>query len=282
MKNLQTLALLCACATFARAGESPYFVTYTQQLEEPGNLEFESKTALGKPSANDRFLGTSGEFEYGLTGWWTVEFYLDHQFTNGQGGRFVGNRWENRFRLTRRYHWINPVLYAEFENTSDADKSLLEVVGHDSADDLRAPNSVARLRHQHEAELKLLLGTNFKGWNLSENFIGEKNLGHEPWEFGYAVGVARPLTLVASPAVCNFCAENFTLGVEAYGGLGDASALTLRDTSHYIASVVAWTLANGIEFKASPGFGVTQTSLPFLLRVGVSYELPQIARLFRR
>lgn len=32
-----------------RAQDKPYFVTYSQDLEEPGNLEFENKSALGKP-----------------------------------------------------------------------------------------------------------------------------------------------------------------------------------------------------------------------------------------
>lgn len=66
-------------------------------------------------------IGSSGEFEYGLTGWWTTEVYLDQQFTVGHGGLFAGDRWENRFRLTRTHRWINPVLYVEFENTTAAE-----------------------------------------------------------------------------------------------------------------------------------------------------------------
>jgi hypothetical protein len=37
---------------------------------------------------------------------------------------FTGTRWENRFRPLLHEHWINPVLYVEFENTSGADKTL--------------------------------------------------------------------------------------------------------------------------------------------------------------
>ena len=32
---------------------------------------------------------------------------------------------------------------------------------------------------EREMELKLILGSNFDGWNLSENFIAEKNLADE-------------------------------------------------------------------------------------------------------
>ncbi len=41
--------------------------------------------------------------------------------------------------------------------------------------------------------MKLILSSNFRDWNISENFIAEKNFAHEPWEFGYAVGASRPL-----------------------------------------------------------------------------------------
>jgi hypothetical protein len=262
--------------------EGPYFVTYSHQMEERGNLEIENKSAIGKPSANDRFWGSSVEFEYGVTGWWTTELYLDQQVTANQGGLFAGMRWENRFHLTKREHWINPVLYAEIEDISGADKSLLEVVGHDTADDLAVPNAESRREHAHEAELKLLLGSNFRNWNISENLIFEKNLGHAPWEFGYAVALSRPLGIAASSRECAWCRENFSAGVELYGGLGDWNSFSLHNTSHYVAPTVSWALPNGLLLKASPGFGVTDGSLPYLFRVGVTYEIPQIARHFRR
>ena len=44
------------------------------------------------------------------------------------------------------------------------------------------------MEKERELELKLILGSNYRGWNISENIIAEKNLSNEPWEFGYAVG----------------------------------------------------------------------------------------------
>ena len=108
-----------------------------------------------------------------------------------------------------------PVLYVEYEDITGADKTLLEVVGHDGQADLAEPNDEAREEHEHEAELKLILSSNVKDWNISENFIAEKNLGHEPWEFGYAVGATRPLRSRASGKPCTFCLEKFIAGVEA-------------------------------------------------------------------
>src|SRR6478672_6653419 len=262
----------------ASAGEGPFFVTYTHQMEEPGNLEIATKNLTAKPAGGNRFLGSTLEFEYGLKGWWTTEVYLDGQATGRESTVFTGYRWENRFRLLPREHWINPVLYVEFENINGADKSLLEVVSTDGQSDLAEPNSEVRAEKKRELEAKLILGSYFKGWTIAENFIAEKNVRHEPFEFGYAVGISRPLALAARPERCNFCAENFQAGVEVYGGLGTHADIGLTDTSHYLAPTVAWTLANGIRFSASPSFGLTDTSARFLLRFGVSYEIEQFGR----
>jgi hypothetical protein len=262
----------------AYAGEGPFFVTYSHQMEEPGNLEITTKNITGQPGDGSRFVGSALELEYGLKGWWTTEVYLDGQATGGDSTLFTGYRWENRFRVLQREHWINPVLYVEFENINGADKTLLEVVGTDGKDDLNGLNAESRMEKQREIETKLILGSYFNGWTIAENFIAEKNVRHAPFEFGYAVGVSRPLALAAKPDRCNFCAENFQAGVEVYGGLGKHADFGLTDTSHYIAPTAAWTLANGIRFSASPTFGLTDSSARFLMRFGVSYEIDQFGR----
>ena len=263
------------------AGEGPFFVTYTHQMEEPGNLEFATKNAIGRPTGGNRFLGTIAELEYGVNAWWTSELYLGGQSTGAQSTLFTGYRWENRFRLLPREHWINPVLYFEFENINGADRSLLEIVNHDGNEDLAVPNGEARFERKRELEAKLILGSYFKGWSIAENFIAEKNVKHAPFEFGYAIGISRPLALVARDDRCNFCAENFQVGLEMYGGLGTHQNFGVRETSHYVAPTVAWTLANGTTFKVSPGFGVTQNSTGYLLRFGVFYEVAQFGRAAR-
>lgn len=257
------------------AGEGPYFVTYTHQMEEPGNLEFAVDGVTASAGGNP-FLAGASEFEYGVLGWWTTEFYLDGQTTANQSTLFTGFRWENRLRMLPKEHWINPVLYVEFEDINGADKTLLEVVGHDGREDLAAPNDVARLELQREIETKLILGSYVKGWTIAENIIVEKNLAHEPWEFGYSVGVSRPLALRARPERCTVCPENWQVGVEAYGGLGTTEQFGFENTSQYIAPTVQWQLSNGTTLKLSAGFGLTSQSLPVLFRVGVSYEVAQI------
>jgi hypothetical protein len=262
------------------AQEKPYFVTYSHDLEEPGNLEIETKTALARPDGGNRYGATAMELEYGLRAWWTTELYLDGQATSQDSTLFTGVRFENRLRPLMREHAVNPVLYVEFENISGADKTILEFVGHDGQADLAAPNGDSRKEHQHEAELKLILSSNVKDWNLSENFISEKDLGHDPWEFGYAIGATHPLRSAASSRECTFCAEKFIAGAEAYGGLGNTFSLTLLDTSHYIAPLVGWELPKGMRFSFSPGFGLTGSSLNRVYRVGLAFEVPQFGTWF--
>jgi hypothetical protein len=263
------------------AQEKPYFVTYSHDLEEPGNLEIETKSAIAQPDGSNKFGAVATEFEYGVKAWWTSEFYLDGQTTANDSTLFTGFRLENRFRPLMREHVINPVLYVEYENITGADKTLLEVVGHDGQADLSDPNAEAHAERKHEAETRLILSSNLKAWNISENFIAEKNLDHSPWEFGYAIGATRPLRTFASARECFYCADKFIAGAELYGGLGDTWSLTLHDTSHYIAPLIEWQLPK-VRLSFSPGFGLTDTSLDRVYRIGLAFEVNQIGSLFRK
>jgi hypothetical protein len=257
-----------------------YFVTYSHELEEPGNLEIAAKSITGAPKGGNPFIAIALELEYGLNGWWTAELYLDGQTTLHESTVFTGFRIENRIRPLLREHWINPVLYFEFEDLNAADKALLEVVGHDTQEDLILRNS--RAEKKREAELKLILSSNFKGWNISENFVAEKNLGPFSWEFGYALGASRFLALAARPTSCKLCPENFALGAEMYGGLGERYSFGLADTSHYLGPVLTWSIPAGPTFRISPNFGLNRHSNGFLFRFMLSYEIDQVVSHFRR
>lgn len=267
-------------APFLQAQERPYFVTYSHEMEEPGNLELKMSNVVGNPTPSNGFIGSSLEFEYGATAWWTSELYLDGQSTENDSTIFTGFRLENRFRPLMREHWINPVLYAEFENVS-ADKALREVVGHDGIDRFSDPNSLARQEREREMELKLILGSNYVGWNFSENIIAVKNLAGGPWEFGYALGGSRPLKLTASAHKCAFCAERFQAGVEMYGGLGDGDSFGLHQTSHYLGPSVSWSVPSGMTLSFSPQFGLNDYSVPYLYRFAIGYEIGQFVSFFR-
>lgn len=271
------LALLAFSLTsrLGHAQERPYFIAYSHEMEEPGNLEINLGNVVGKPPSGNRFLGSALELEYGVTAWWTTEFYFDGEVTQQDSTVFTGYRWENRFRPLLREHWINPVIYLEFENINGADKSLREIVGHDGKADLIDPNRETRTEKKREIELKLILGSNYKGWNISENVIMEKNLAGSPWEFGYAWGVSRPLALAAKSHDCTFCGEKFQAGVEMYGGLGERYSFGTSETSHYFGPTINWSAPNGMVLSFSPQFGLNDHSVPRLYRFGVSYEIDQ-------
>jgi hypothetical protein len=278
--SFSLLALFLPC--YAHAQENPYIVAYDHYLEEPGNLEIEYFSTFGTQRAGNDFHAFWMEFEYGATAWWTTEFYVEGQTTFGDSTLFTGFRFENRFRVLKREHFINPVLYVEYEHKSGADKILKEGEGHDVESDFLTPNAEARKEHINEIELKLLLSSTFKGWNFVENTLAAKNLSNSPWEFGYALGASRPLALKASSKRCSFCRQNFIAGAEMYGGLGDRHSFGLRETSHYFAPVVAWNLPSDWTLRLSAGFGLNDNSHRFLLRWGVSREIPGFGSMVSR
>jgi hypothetical protein len=270
----------CLLPDFAHAQEleeKPYFVTYNHYLEEPDALETEVEAVHGRAADINNFVGGVTEFEYGATKWWTSELYLDWQHTNHQGSAFTGFRLENRFRLFMEPHKINPVLYLEYEHISEADKVLKEIVGFDSKEDLQVPNSIARHNYENELETRLILSSDFGKWNLSENIIAEKNLGGGSWEFGYAAGISRALGPRTGNR-CAFCAGNFTVGVEAYGGAGTWRNLTFNNTSQYIAPTLLWVLPSETVIRFSPGWGLTDQSVGTLFRMSVSQEFDDVGK----
>ena len=262
------LSILAAHSGYADDG--PFLAMSPPGMEEAGNLEIATKSVTAKPSGGNRFLGVATEFEYSVNSWWTTELTVGGQTIHNEGTRFTGYEWENRFRLLRGDHWINPVLDLELENIPGDDEGLLdEVVGHDGSKQSLEPG----YNSHYEFEPELILDSHYQGWTIAERLTAEKNIGHGPFGFGYAAGVSRPLALGSKSDSCTFCARNLLLGIEAEGGLGTNDGFGLQGTSQYLAAVVAWTLPNDITFRVSPGFGVTKASAPLLLRFSVSYEV---------
>lgn len=270
--RLVLTCLLALSASRASAQERAYFSTYDHYLEEAGNLEIAVATTTGVPK-NDHSVYTAPwlELEYGVTGWWTSELYLEGVTTTRDGSGFTGWRLENRFRPLKTEHAINPVLYVEYERINEASRIQKEIVGEGPIE--YEPIDELRQHTAHELEAKLILSSSVHGWNISENATFEKNLSEaEGIEFGYSVGVSRSLASLASGAACRFCRENFVLGAEAYGGLGSSVETGLAETRHYLGPVMAWRLNERTTIKASPAFGLTEASDRYLVRFGVAYE----------
>jgi hypothetical protein len=279
------ILILFTFASFpAQAQESPYFVTYDHHLEEPGNLDIETSSTAGIPRQGQHFFFAPYlEMEYGVTGRWTSELYLEGQSTADDSTIFTGWRIENRFRPLARERVINPVFYLEYENINEASRIQKEIVG--TAPELNETNAELRATRAHELETKLILSSTAHNWNIAENFTVEKNLSeNEGFEFGYALAVARPLATLASGKNCRFCRENFIGGLELYGGLGTTQGFGLHDTAHYIAPAISWQISDNASLHFSPAIGLTHGSSPALLRFGYRYEIrgfsAKLARLF--
>src|SRR5262249_38216933 len=103
-----------------------------------------------------------------------------------------------------------------------------------------------------------------------------------PWEFGYALGASRPLSLKAAARRCTFCGQNFSAGVELYGGFGGRRSFWLRNTPPYLAPGAALRLPKGWTRPPSPGFCRNDNSHRFLLRWGVSREFSGFGELLQR
>ncbi len=278
------LCLLLAPICFLRAQqEPPYFVTYSSVMEEPGNLEIENQNIAAAPKNTNAFFAPTIEFEYGVTAWWTAEAYLQGQTTANDSSVLTGFRFENRFRPLPREYWVNPVLYVEYENHNEADKSFLEITDHDTITDLQVSNAELRKEIERAIEGKLILSSNVKGWNFSENIIAEKPVNEaEPWEFGYTLAAAHPLALKGSSMRCTFCRQNFAAGGELFGGLGTRYSFGLRQTEQYFGPTLAFNIPDGVTLKFSPEFGLNDNAAGVLWRFGVSYEIEQFRDWLRR
>jgi len=266
----------------AAAQESPFFVTYDHHLEEPGNLEVALSQTFGPAYAGQpRFVAPYLELEYGLRSWWTTELYLEGQSTRHDSTVFTGWRWENRWRPLAQEHVINPVLYLEFEDINEASRIKKEFIGH--LGDGGQSNASLRRQRDRELEGKLILSSVRGNWEFAENLILEKNLSAaEGVEFGYSLGIMRPLGGLAGADACHVCRENFVAGVELSGGLGSTRGFGLRETPQYVSPLLSWRTSQDGTLRLAPSFGLSHGSAPFLLRMSYSHELRGFGAAVRR
>jgi hypothetical protein len=270
------------------AQDTPYFVTYDHHLEPAGTLEIETFATLGLPNAPEaadpqergqRFYAAPyAEIEYSILNRWTTALYIEGQSTAGDSALFTGWRWENRWRPLKREHRINPVLYLEFESLNEASRIAKDIAGE--GPDLDVANSELQPMKAHELETKLILSSDFRGWNVAENFLVEKNLSKgEGYEFGYAFGVSRDLGMITSASHCSFCRQRFVLGVESYGALGGtAHGFGWHDTAQYIAPAISYRLGERGTLHFSTAFGIGHEGSRLLLRIGYTHEIQTLHR----
>jgi hypothetical protein len=288
MKVLCICVLLLLAVVCAAGQDNPYFVTYDHHLEERGTLVISNFATMGAPSVLERgqnfFVAPYMEMEYGVTNRLTAAVYWEAQGTRNDSALFTGWRLETRFRPLKREHFINPVLYLEYENVNDASRIHKDVVGEGPELDER--NADLRAIRNHELETKLILSSDVHHWNFSENFVVDKNLSRgDGYEFGYAFAVAHPLAIGRKNPACRFCPDKAVVGLELYGGLGNTNdRFGIHDCAHYLAPAFSYELTPNSTFRFSAGAGLGHEGSSVLLRAGYSYEFHGfgVGRLFGR
>src|ERR1700756_477863 len=68
--RLAALFCLALASALPLRSQENYIVTYSHELEEPGNLELAAKNVTGAPKGGNPFVATALECEYGVKTWW--------------------------------------------------------------------------------------------------------------------------------------------------------------------------------------------------------------------
>lgn len=275
VKAARGFALLLAAtvAIPAFAGSGANFVTYNHHTADQGEIEVKLFTDVSEGAGSDYFAQLV-EIEYGVTDRWTTALYFEGVDSDGDDYEFGGWRFENRFRLFE-YGAVplNPVLYVEYEALEPSHRYIRGVTGRVGEADEGEEEEEGT---EHELETKLILGQDLSDrLDVAFNWINEVNLDSGDWEFGYALGVNYVLFEVKSGARHSWALKEAKLGLELFGGLGDAQeGLTLDpdETKQYAGINVKGELANGVELGVGGAFGLTDHSEDAVLRMMVGYE----------
>jgi len=289
----------CGCAKFARggafaafaaatllpssawAGNGANFVLYNQHTEEKGETEVKlfsdfSDGGKGEEGYSAQLL----EIEHGVTDYWTTALYFEGVKINGEDYEFGGFRFENRVRLFDYGHFLNPVLYVEYEYLKPSHRYIRAVTGR--TDEVEEEGEE---KAEHEIESRLILGHDFsKRVNVAFNWINETNLESGNWEFGYAAGLNLTLYeaekgeaghLGGGGRSKRWDVEELILGIELYGGLGDSVLGLTADpdkTKQYLGVNLRAESENHIQLGIGGAFGLTGDSENAILRLVAGYE----------
>ena len=280
---IATFAVATLLQSSASAGNGANFVLYNQYTEEKGETEIKlfsdfSDGGKGEESYTAQLL----EIEHGVTDYWTTTLYFEGDKIDGEDYEFGGFRFENRVRLFDYGHFLNPVLYVEYEYLKPAHRYILGVTGRTDEDE---GEEEGEEKAEHEIESRLILGHDFTDrFNVAFNWLNETNLESGTWEFGYATGLNYTFYEAEGGgkghASGRFHSKNWDvkeliLGIELYGGLGDSVlGLTLDPdkTKQYLGVNLRAELENHIQLGIGGAFGLTDDSENAILRLVAGYE----------
>lgn len=269
----------------ACAGNDANFVLYNHHTEERGETEvnlYNDFARVGRGEAD--YAAQLLEIEYGVTDTWTTALYLEGVKLDDEDYAFGSFRFENRLRLFKENTLFNPVLYAEYEQKEPESRYIRAVTGRTDAEEDEEEEEGT----EHELETKLILSQDFSNrLNVAFNWINEVNFDNGDWEFGYAAGLNYVIYKAAGGeeeehddvhrkfSAQSWELEKLTIGVEFFGGLGDAQlGLTLDPdvTQQYAGINLRSDFENHFHVIVGGAFGLTGVSEDALLRLSAGYE----------
>lgn len=258
----------------AIAGSGANFVLYNHHMAERGEKEIKILSDFADVgNGNANYYAQMIELEYGVTDRWTTALYFEGDKIDGEDYAFGGWRFENRVRLFEGNVFLNPVLYAEYEQLEPEHRIKRAVVGRTDGEESEEEEEGT----EHELETKLILGQDINDrLDVSFNWINETNFDTGKWAFGYALGFNYVLFEDEnSKGTRGWGLKEVKLGGELFGGLGDSEdGLTLNasETEQYAGLNLKGEFANGIEIGIGGAFGLTDDSENAILRTMIGYE----------
>ncbi len=239
-----------------RAGNGPYFNTYSHHMEQ-GEWELEAGFDAVEPPEGPWRYGQLLELEHGFSPHWASALYVLGSWEPGEAGRVDGYKAHVRFRPVAENRFFLPTLYLEYEQFHHEPVYRQAVTGLLEGEEEEGSST------KREMEARVIFSQDFPWGNGALNLVGEKNLEGGRWEFGYTVGLAvkGPARLIPGAAALDPDGDgdsHVLFGLEAFGGLGGEGRFGAGgDRAHYLQPFVAVPLSARLALKGAYAFGLT-------------------------
>jgi hypothetical protein len=247
------IGLLALAATPALALNFFELEVYPATTEGQGLHEIEShstyvpdgRTPTDEERSGEEFrrqglFRTSLEYNYGLTDKIDVAAYLDLAWPNAEGPQYAGNRFRARGSFFEKGQLpVDLGWYFEVE-LPQKDPATLEL------------------------EFRPILSRDFGRFtvDIDPSFeLPTVTPERRTFEFNYGTRILYRLSPTLQPAI------------EFFGDLGQIRDIDpTREQEHYVFPMLFGRLAHGLYFQVGPGFGLTKSSDPVILRARIEYE----------
>ena len=238
------LGLLLLTPRPAHAEPRSYIFNQGYYTPEKGEFEVALYNDYNFIDTDDSDLDTSKhqiELEYGVTSHLQLAYYEVYGWSREEDFERDELKVEGKYRFLEAGELpVDVALYAEYVN----------------------PNGHREIRSD-EMELKLILSKNLGRWNVTGNFIAEREINeHDPWALEYTLGATYPV----HPKV--------NLGLEIKESLGDSAdfGIDRKDHSFQLMPVVAASPTPHMRILFGPAIGLTHEAPDLQLKSIVEIE----------